>query len=218
MEEIWKDIDGYRESYQVSNLGRIRNKITGQMLRASTISKGYKGVRLYYDVQKAHSLKVHRIVANAFIPNPMNLPQINHIDGDKSNNRVDNLEWCSNDFNMHHANENGLILQGEDRPASKCSNESLKLIQRLIDCGFRAYQLAKIYGIAKRNMYHILRGDNYSKLNLNIKYPAYNDQEHAWVKRDMPIDLYNSLNDSLKDNTVLNKLIDLGYIGLQCNA
>ena len=86
--EIWKNIKGFRELYQVSNLGRIRRKDTLKVLKPLTISKGYKGVRLYETTEKATTKKIHRLVAEYFIDNPLNLPQVNHKDGNKSNNKV----------------------------------------------------------------------------------------------------------------------------------
>lgn len=114
MEEIWKDIENYEGLYQVSNLGRVRSLdrvVTnyrgsfikkGEIKAQSNLSKGYKGVCLCKDgKQKTH--KVHRLVAQAFLPNPNNLPQVNHKDEDKTNNRVDNLEWCDNEYNINYS-------------------------------------------------------------------------------------------------------------------
>lgn len=111
MEEIWKDIEGYEGWYQVSNLGRVRSveryvnyKKTGLSFRKSRILKlksdyyGYRSVNLSVNC-KVKTYKVHRLVAQAFIPNPNNLPCINHKDENKSNNFVSNLEWCSIAYN-----------------------------------------------------------------------------------------------------------------------
>ena len=97
--------------YQVSNLGRIRNNSNfnyrGRILKPFWDTHEYLQVRLYKD-NKNKSRKVHRIVAETFIPNPNNLPQVNHIDENPKNNRVDNLEWCSNIENQLHAWKLGL--------------------------------------------------------------------------------------------------------------
>lgn len=214
--EIWKDINGFRELYQISNLGRVRRKDNFKVLKPLSISKGYKGVRLYETKNKAITKKIHRLVAEYFIPNPLNLPQVNHKDGNKSNNRIDNLEWCSNEFNMNHAIINKLIKLGEQRPCSKCTEKSLLLLQRLIDCGFTIKQLSIIYCISKNCMKEIIRGKTYSHLNLNIKYN--NPPEKKFNHKIIDKDLYDKLNISLKDNTVLNTLIEEGYISVQCNA
>lgn len=214
--EIWKNIEGFRELYQVSNLGRIRRRDNKKILTPLTLTKGYKGVRLYYEKKKATTKKIHRLVAQHFIPNPLNLPQVNHKDGDKANNKVSNLEWCSNDYNMNHAIEHHLILQGERRGKSKCTESSLKLLQRLIDYGFTIKQLSIIYGICKQAMKQIIRNQTYKNLHLNLRYnnPAEKRFNHKIIDKD----LYDKLNISLKDNTVLNTLIKENYISVQCNA
>ena len=128
MEEIWKWIDGYENMYQVSNLGRVRsvdryvycevspNKlqhIYGKVLKQGTNHKGYPIVYLSKD-GKQKTITVHRLVALTFIENPLNLPQVNHIDGDKTNNNVSNLEWCDNSYNQIHAHKTGLFPKYED--------------------------------------------------------------------------------------------------------
>ena len=107
MEEIWKPI-GY-EGYEVSNLGRVKSykydKINGKIMNPYKNTKGYLQIDLQLDGRKRENrvhLAVHRLVAIAFIPNPDNLPQVNHKDEDKTNNCVDNLEWCTNDYNAHY--------------------------------------------------------------------------------------------------------------------
>ncbi len=93
--------------YQVSNLGRIRNNskfnYKGRMLKPFHDTHEYMQVRLYKD-NKSKSHKVHRLVAETFIPNPNNLPQINHIDENPKNNRADNLEWCTASYNINYGN------------------------------------------------------------------------------------------------------------------
>lgn len=116
MIEIWKDIVGYEGLYQMSNLGRIRNNSIE--LKQYT-QFGYNSVGLWKD-KKCKKFRVHRLVAQAFIPNPHNFPHINHKDGDKSNNNVDNLEWCTYQYNIQHSFANGLqtpsgeVLKGYD--------------------------------------------------------------------------------------------------------
>lgn len=99
MQEIWKDVVGASEYYQISNLGNIRNKITGEILKPST-SGPYLHIELRYGINKYFS--IHRMVAEAFIPNPFNFRCVNHIDENKRNNRVDNLEWCTYQYNCRY--------------------------------------------------------------------------------------------------------------------
>ena len=92
--ELFRDIEGY-ENYQVTSWGRVFNKETKQFLAPEKHDKGYLRVDLYKNGVRKH-FKVHRLVADAFIPNPMNKPQINHIDGNNQNNSATNLEWVTN--------------------------------------------------------------------------------------------------------------------------
>lgn len=106
-EEIWKDIQGHNGLYQVSNLGRIRSFFYNnvRILKQSNTKDGYKKISLQKD-RKWKVYLVHRLVAQAFIPNPNNLPQVNHKDEDKTNNCVDNLEFCSHEYNMNYGTRN----------------------------------------------------------------------------------------------------------------
>ena len=101
MKEQWKDIADF-DNYEVSDLGRVRNKKTKRILRLVKDSGGYVQVNLYNDGERK-SIKIHRLVASTFIPNPLNLPQINHIDENKTNNNVENLEWCSAQYNIDYS-------------------------------------------------------------------------------------------------------------------
>jgi hypothetical protein len=115
MEEIWRDIIGYKGSYQVSNLGRVKSldRITkrcdgnirhfrGRIIRQGGIKKGYNIVQLSED-GKVRGYAAHRLVAEAFIPNPESKKEINHKNGIKTDNRVENLEWSSRSENNLHA-------------------------------------------------------------------------------------------------------------------
>lgn len=102
--EIWKDIAGCGGQYQVSNYGRVRSlkMASGQILKPSTDGrKGYLHIKLY-TAAGPRMKKVHRLVADAFIPNPDSKPQVNHINGNKADNRVENLEWATQSENQRH--------------------------------------------------------------------------------------------------------------------
>lgn len=116
MNEQWKEIKGNREIYEVSTYGTVRSKdrqgargrhIKGHELTQRHNSNGYLRCDMNID-GKGRSYLVHRLVANAFIPNPDNKPFINHIDGDKENNHVGNLEWCTRSENEKHSWKIGL--------------------------------------------------------------------------------------------------------------
>lgn len=99
--EEWKDVIGAEKYYQISSKGRIRNKITKDILKPST-SGNYRHIELRYGINK--NVLIHKLVAEAFIPNPFNLRCVNHIDENKENNCVENLEWCSAKYNVNYGN------------------------------------------------------------------------------------------------------------------
>jgi hypothetical protein len=117
--EEWKGVKGFEESYQVSNLGSVRsldrilidkngNKHTfkGKILKQCTDKYGYLRVNLYNNHCQRKFVLVHRLVAEAFIPNPDNLPQVNHKSEVKTDNSVANLEWCDNKYNCNYGTKN----------------------------------------------------------------------------------------------------------------
>ncbi len=108
MMETWKNIKGYESLYEVSNLGRVRTIKSGRIKRQPIHWKGYPMITLRRPVQICKSYRTHRLVAEAFIENPNNYPQVNHINGIKTDNRAENLEWCNNSMNQQHSIKNGL--------------------------------------------------------------------------------------------------------------
>ena len=111
-QEQWKPIQEFNGEYEVSNLGRVRSMkryygVVGRIMPQTIQRKGYYAVTFHMN-NKAYCRKVHRLVIEAFTPNPDSLPCINHIDGNKLNNHVSNLEWCTYQHNMQHAVRTGL--------------------------------------------------------------------------------------------------------------
>ena len=111
MNKIWKDIENY-ENYQISNYGRIKSKNYKRQGYEKILKQNINGRGYYYVLlskkNKYKNLLIHREVAKAFIDNKNNYTDINHKDGNKLNNNVDNLEWCSRSYNLKHAFKNGL--------------------------------------------------------------------------------------------------------------
>lgn len=99
--EVWKDIVGFEGYYQVSSCGRVRRSDNHKIKSSPLNAYGYPQVNLYKD-GKSHLYRVHRLVATAFIPNPNNLPMINHKDEVTTNNNVNNLEWCDAKYNVNY--------------------------------------------------------------------------------------------------------------------
>ena len=121
-EEIWKDIEDYEGLYQVSNFGRVKSverwvysgkgnstkRLNPELIKSQAINHGYSVVTIWKD-NKIKMMKIHRLVCQAFTLNPNNKPCVNHIDGVKTNNYVENLEWCTYSENHKHAYKNGLM-------------------------------------------------------------------------------------------------------------
>ena len=109
MIELWKPVLGYEGFYEISNLGQIKSLVKKQkkIIKNCENGAGYFVVTLCRN-GKRRMASIHRLVAEAFIPNPKNLPQINHKDGVKTNNLIENIEWCTAKENMNHAWDTGL--------------------------------------------------------------------------------------------------------------
>lgn len=174
--EIWLPVKGYEGYYEVSNLGNIRSLdqiqrrsngfaictfyIKGRILKP--YCTGRKEGYLTIDARKngtSKNLKIHRIVAEAFIPNPKNKPVVNHIDGNKHNNRVENLEWCSIAENSAHASKHGLTPHGEKNKFAKLTALQVAEIRNTYKRGVRgkgAKTLAKKYGVSYTTIRRII--------------------------------------------------------------
>ena len=168
MIEIWKDAVGYERYFKVSNLGRIFSKRTNRILKTHLLKTGYLSfcTRLGGRQSKAVSLKVHRLVATAFLDNDASYPIVNHIDGDKLNNKASNLEWVTYKDNIDHAYATGLIKikNGLENRNSKLTKDVLKYIffsSRKYGGTKSFNELAKELGISKTTINDFLCGNRY---------------------------------------------------------
>ena len=130
--EVWKDVVGYEGYYKVSNKGNVfsvgrkdsrGNKIGGRILKPIQSTGGYLQVQLCKNGKRKFKL-IHRLVAEAFIPNPNGLPQINHIDEIKDNNNVENLEWCTSKHNANHGTRNERRVKAQSKKVKAVNVET----------------------------------------------------------------------------------------------
>ena len=155
MKEVWKDIEDYEGYYQVSSRGRVRSvdrivvSKTGKKIpykgkiRTLQNKRGYLQVCLNKAGDSSWFI-VHRLVAKAFIPNTNNFPQVNHIDGNKTNNNCLNLEWVTAKDNIRHAYDNDLALKGEDRPQATVSKDTVVKICEALEQGVPSTEIARL--------------------------------------------------------------------------
>lgn len=165
-EENWKWIEGYEGHYKISNFGRVFSVKSNIFLSVKRITKdGYNYVALSKD-NKPKEMKTHRLVATYFIPNPDNKETVNHIDGNKLNNHVDNLEWCTRHENMQHAYKLGLkkMHRGHEHASSKLTPEQIKEIRatyKPYKKGCSALALGKKYGVHNSTILRIVKNESY---------------------------------------------------------
>ena len=118
-QEEWKPIPGYEGLYEVSNYGRVRSfkwSSNGKILSPIKCGNGYLFVILYKDGKAKKHCTIHRLVAEAFIPNPSNFPQVNHMDECKKNNYFENLEWCSSAYNNSYGTRTRRMAEKNSKP------------------------------------------------------------------------------------------------------
>ena len=158
---MWKEAYDFN-NYLCNENGEIYSLLRNKILKGRSL-KGYKRVALMKD-GKTIDVLVHRLIAQTFLPNPENKPYINHIDGDKTNNSVSNLEWCTQKENVQHAIETGLKDdRGTHSSRASCNEEKLKKIRSLISEGKRNEEIAKIIGVSKDVVRYIRRNRTYKE-------------------------------------------------------
>jgi len=164
--EVWKDIEGYKGYYQISNMGQVRSvsrmvmsggvarKRVGKLLKQYCGTDGYMYVRLC-KLGKAKYWRAHRLVAIHFIPNPNNYPAVNHLDADVTNNQISNLEWCTIKQNNKHTYNLGRNNQryGSEHWQSKIDEIKARAIKHLLKTDMPMTHIAA----AVDTTYHIVK-------------------------------------------------------------
>ena len=170
--EEWRDIPGYEGAYMVSSYGRIKALARfdgrGHKKKEHILKCDYVGTHGYHIVNLRHcgnerlAVPIHRIVAEVFISNPDNLPVVNHKDGNKLNNTVDNLEWVTQSENVRHAVKNKLMKNhyyartGEKCPYHKFSDKEVESIREMRRNGAKMTDIMKKFNISKSHAYKIV--------------------------------------------------------------
>ena len=168
-----KDIKGFEGLYAITKDGKVwaYPKLSyfnagrwkeGRFLKFFLIGNGYQVVCLYKN-KKQKKLLVHRLIALTYIPNPLNLKEINHINGNKLDNRVDNLEWTTSKQNKEHAWKNGLYThKGSNHYLAKLDERKIRKIRKLYKQGINGMKIAKLFNVSFGVIYGILRGEDWS--------------------------------------------------------
>ena len=161
--ENWKK---FRDTqYSISDEGRLRNDRTGN-ITVGSLMNGYLCFSIRFENEVLGLFKIHRIVAESFILNPENKSQVNHKDGCKTNNRVDNLEWATPSENIKHAYATGLMLRGSKKVGSILTEEDIPQIIYYISVGYKDAEIANNYGVTRQTINAIRIGDNWAHLGL----------------------------------------------------
>ena len=169
MEEIFKPIKNFEGYYEISNLGRVRStSYKGvKILKPCKLKNGYLNVILCVNQKKIHK-NLHRLVAETFISNPNNYDVVNHIDGNKENNIVSNLEWCTTKYNSYHAKINNLLNRYYDRPCAKLTKEKVLKIPEYIEQGATTDDLKNLFNVSRRAIDNIFEGKNWTGLGIDF--------------------------------------------------
>jgi hypothetical protein len=179
---MWKEIEC--TDYEVSATGVIRNMDTKEVKNYVINAGGYARISL-------HNAKasVHRIVAGVFIPNPDKLPVVNHKDGNKLNNSVDNLEWVTHSDNTQHAYDTGLKARGEDFNCAKLSNEDVEEIKHRFVAGDRSVDIARDYGVVEGSIANIRSGRAWAHIRPDLQWQTKERQKSTrkLTATDIPV-------------------------------
>ncbi|AII27975.1 HNH endonuclease [Bacillus phage Bobb] len=174
MQEVWKSLKGLikqGDNYSVSNLGRVRNDVTGKIKKNSSHERGY----LTTGIGANSTYPVHRLVALAFHPNPDNKPQVNHIDGNKVNNEAANLEWVTPSENIIHAIRTGLQVhrRGEKHHSSKFTEKQVIEIKQMLAKGMKGATIAREFDVPPQYISWIKTGHTWRHVHVEGFEPTY---------------------------------------------
>lgn len=175
-QEVWKDVKGWEGKYQISNLGRLKSfggryrksMPDGYITLGCIGSSGYREVSLRRPGIEKHG-RIHALVADHFLVRPYGAECVNHIDGNKLNNLPSNLEWTTMRGNCKHAVDTGLMNnRGERHKLSKLTESDVIGMRKLKKCGVSYDELAKIFGVCRRQASDVVRGVNWGHVKIGL--------------------------------------------------
>ena len=176
MDIVFKDIKNYEGYYQISNTGIVKSlsrvvmhlpnmprKLEEKILQEAYTVNGYSIVSLWKE-GKGYNKYVHKLVATAFIPNPTKLPEVNHEDGNKTNNIPSNLKWCTRKYNVQHALTTGLIsIRGNSKVAKLSNEDRFEIAVYYVTTEMSTYDISYLFNVGHNAIWKVLK--NYIKDN-----------------------------------------------------
>lgn len=156
--EKWCTLNKY-PMYYFSTLGNVRHIYSIKNRKIIKDKKGYCNITIRHN-NKMHKIYIHKIIALLNIPNPDNLPQVNHKDGNKQNNSIDNLEWCTAKQNIQHAHATGIVnvCKGSNQHMAKITEEQVNIIRTEIVNGKKQKDIAKYFNVSPSLICNINKG------------------------------------------------------------
>lgn len=177
--EVWKDIEGYEGYYQVSDHGRVKSldRYVGHLGKNKALKKsrvfrnGWMNKSLIVCLSKEDQSKgflIYRLVAKAFIPNPLEKPEVNHLDGNRYNNHISNLEWATRSENEKHAYDTGLYIsrKGSQMHCAKLNESQISEIKDLFKQGVSRKNIASAFKIDYSQACKIIKGSSWKHLHI----------------------------------------------------
>lgn len=202
MAEQYKKIKGYSH-YRIYKNGRIYSEFINRYINPTEDSSHYLQNTLVDDNGNRKTIKTHRLVAIAFLPNPENLPDVNHKDFNRRNNNVENLEWCTEKYNTQYTSKYNLDINKESyMKLSPLTEEHVLLIPTLLNYGFSVKLISRLYRVGHITIRNIVSGKTWRWLKLN-----FNRDTFIRETIEIPANLYDILLQVGVDNTVLNSRV-----------
>ncbi len=206
--EIWLPVVGFESHYLISNYGRIKS-VSGRMRKNGDSKRGYQNIDFWVH-NKRHSNRVHRLVANAFVPNPQDKPYVNHIDNNPRNNYYKNLEWVTQSENLIHAVSIGAVKHGEKSPYAILTEKEVLEIARSAE---NHIVLSKGYGVSRQTITDIKSGKKWHRVT-GIVY-----KKKRTITKDMVLKIFKesgTISDISNRYGVSKETVSHIKVGIRC--